>query len=101
MIFENALLTDDEKVRACELSMKAGAGYVKTSTGFSSGGATVEDIQLMAKTVAPKKLGVKAAGGIRTYADALRMIAAGATRIGASASVAIVEEAQARAARKG
>jgi len=101
VIFENALLTDDEKVRACELSMKAGAGYVKTSTGFSSGGATVEDIQLMAKTVAPKKLGVKAAGGIRTYDDAVKMIAAGATRIGASASVKIVEEAQARAARKG
>jgi len=101
VIFETALLTDDEKIRACELSMKAGADYVKTSTGFSSGGATAEDIRLMAKTVAPKKLGVKAAGGIRTYDDAVRMITAGATRIGASASVKIVEEAQARAARKG
>jgi deoxyribose-phosphate aldolase len=101
VIFETALLTDDEKVRACELSMKAGADYVKTSTGFSSGGATVDDIRLMAKTVAPKKLGVKASGGIRTYDDAIKMIAAGATRIGASASVKMMEEAQARAARKG
>jgi deoxyribose-phosphate aldolase len=101
VIFETALLTDDEKVRACELSMKAGADYVKTSTGFSSGGATTEDITLMAKTVAPKKLGVKASGGIRTYDDAIRMIVAGATRIGASASVKIVEEARSRAAQKG
>jgi deoxyribose-phosphate aldolase len=101
VIFETALLTDDEKVRACELSMKAGADYVKTSTGFSSGGATVDDIRLMAKTVAPKKLGVKASGGIRTYEDAIKMIGAGATRIGASASVKIVEHAQALAARKG
>ncbi|MCX6545307.1 MAG: deoxyribose-phosphate aldolase [Acidobacteria bacterium] len=101
VIFETALLTDDEKIRACELSMKAGADYVKTSTGFSSGGATAEDVRLMAQTVAPKKLGVKAAGGIRTYDDAVKMITAGATRIGASASVKIVEEAQARAARKG
>ena len=101
VIFETALLTDDEKVRACELSMKAGADYVKTSTGFASGGATAEDIALMAKTVAPKKLGVKASGGIRTYDDAVRMIAAGATRIGASASVTIVEEAKARAPQKG
>ena len=100
VIFETALLTDDEKVRACELSMKAGADYVKTSTGFSSGGATVEDIRLMARTVAPKKLGVKASGGVRTYDDAIKMIAAGATRIGASSSVKIVEEARARAARK-
>jgi deoxyribose-phosphate aldolase len=101
VIFETALLTDEEKVKACELSMKAGADYVKTSTGFSSGGATAEDVALMAKTVAPKKLGVKASGGVRTYDDAMKMIAAGATRIGASASVKIVEEAQARAARKG
>ena len=101
VIFETALLTDEEKVTACELSMKAGAGYVKTSTGFSSGGATPADIALMAKTVAPKKLGVKASGGIRTYDDAIRMIQAGATRIGASASVKIVEEARARAAQKG
>jgi deoxyribose-phosphate aldolase len=101
VIFETALLTDEEKVRACELSMKAGADYVKTSTGFASGGATAEDIALMAKTVAPKKLGVKASGGIRTYDDAVRMIAAGATRIGASASVRILDEARARAPQKG
>jgi deoxyribose-phosphate aldolase len=101
VIFETALLTDDEKITACELSMKAGADYVKTSTGFSSGGATAEDIALMAKTVAPKKLGVKASGGVRTYDDAIRMIQAGATRIGASASVTIVAEARARAAQKG
>jgi deoxyribose-phosphate aldolase len=101
VIFETALLTDDEKVRACEISMKAGADYVKTSTGFSSGGATPDDIRLMAKTVAPKKLGVKASGGVRTYDDAVRMIEAGATRIGASASVKIVEAARAIAAQKG
>jgi deoxyribose-phosphate aldolase len=101
VIFETALLTDEEKVRACELSMKAGADYVKTSTGFASGGATAEDIALMARTVAPKKLGVKASGGIRTYDDAVRMIEAGATRIGASASVRILEEAKARAPQKG
>jgi deoxyribose-phosphate aldolase len=101
VIFETALLTDEEKIRACELSMKAGADYVKTSTGFSSGGATTDDIALMAKTVASKKLGVKASGGIRTYEDAARMIGAGATRIGASASVKILEEARARAAQKG
>jgi deoxyribose-phosphate aldolase len=101
VIFETALLTDEEKVRACELSMKAGADYVKTSTGFASGGATAEDIALMAKAVAPRKLGVKASGGIRTYDDAVKMIAAGATRIGASASVKILEEARARAGQKG
>jgi deoxyribose-phosphate aldolase len=101
VIFETALLTDDEKVTACQLSMKAGASYVKTSTGFSSGGATAGDIALMAKTVAPKRLGVKASGGVRTYDDAIRMIRAGATRIGASASVKIVDEARARAAQKG
>lgn len=101
VIFETALLSDEEKVRACELSMKAGADYVKTSTGFSSGGATAEDIALMAKTVAPRKLGVKASGGIRTYDDAVTMILAGATRIGASASVKIVGEAKARAAQEG
>jgi deoxyribose-phosphate aldolase len=99
VIFENALLTDDEKVKACELSMRAGADYVKTSTGFASSGATVEDVALMARTVAPKKLGVKAAGGIRTYDDAVRMIRAGARRIGASASVKIIEEARARQRR--
>lgn len=94
VILENSLLTDDEKVLACELSMQARADYVKTSTGFSTGGATAEDIALMARTVAPKKLGVKASGGVRTYADAMKMIAAGATRIGASSSIKIVEEAR-------
>jgi deoxyribose-phosphate aldolase len=98
VIFENALLTDDEKIKACALSLKAGADFVKTSTGFASGGATPEDVALMARHVAARRLGVKAAGGIRTYDDAVRMIRAGATRIGASASVRIVEEARARAA---
>lgn len=93
VIFETALLTNEEKVRACEMSMRAGAAFVKTSTGFSSGGATVEDIALMARTVAPRKLGVKASGGVRTYADAMRMIEAGATRIGSSNGVKILEEA--------
>jgi|NGEPerStandDraft_6_1074524.scaffolds.fasta_scaffold01170_7 deoxyribose-phosphate aldolase len=101
VILETALLTDPEKVRGCELAMKAGADFVKTSTGFSKGGATVEDIELMARTVAPRKLGVKASGGIRTYADVVRMIRAGATRVGCSSSVSIMEEAQALAARKG
>jgi deoxyribose-phosphate aldolase len=93
VILETALLTDEEKIRGCKLAMKAGADYVKTSTGFSKAGATVEDVALMARTVAPRKLGVKAAGGIRTYADLVKMVQAGATRIGASSSVKIVEEA--------
>lgn len=96
VILENSLLTDEEKIRACELSMQARADFVKTSTGFSTGGATAEDIALMARTVAPKKLGVKASGGVRTYADAMKMIAAGATRVGASSSVKIVEEARSK-----
>lgn len=101
VILETSLLTDEEKVRACELSMKAGADFVKTSTGFSKGGATPEDIALMSRTVAPRKLGVKASGGVRTYADALKMIQAGATRIGSSNSVKMIEEAQAaQAGRK-
>ena len=99
VILETALLTDEEKVRACELSMKAGADYVKTSTGFSSGGATAEDIALMARTVAPRKLGVKASGGIRTLADLLKMVKAGATRVGAAARVEILEEARAAAGK--
>jgi deoxyribose-phosphate aldolase len=94
VILETALLADEEKVRGCELAMKASADYVKTSTGFSSKGATAEDVALMSRTVAPKKLGVKAAGGIRTYADLLKMVEAGATRVGASSSVKIVEEAR-------
>lgn len=93
VILETALLTEEEKVRACEISMKAGADFVKTSTGFSSGGATAEDIALMARVVAPKKLGVKASGGVRTYADIVKMVQAGATRVGCSSSVKIMEEA--------
>ena len=89
VIIETCLLTDEEKVRACELSVKAGADFVKTSTGFSTGGATAEDIALMRKTVGPN-VGVKASGGVRTREDADKMVAAGASRIGASASVAIV-----------
>lgn len=95
VIIETSLLSNEEKVRACELSMKADADFVKTSTGFGPGGATAEDIALMSKTVAPRKLGVKASGGVRTYADALKMIRAGATRIGSSNSIKIVEEAKA------
>lgn len=90
VILETALLTDDEKVLACQLAKKAGANFVKTSTGFSKGGATVEDVALMRKIVGPE-IGVKAAGGVRTYEDALHMIEAGATRLGTSSGVAIVK----------
>ena len=93
VILETALLSDEEKVRGCQLAMKAGADFVKTSTGFSKAGATVEDVALMARTVAPRKLGVKAAGGIRTFADVVKMVEAGATRVGSSNSVKILEEA--------
>ena len=89
VILETCLLTDEEKVRASELSVEAGADFVKTSTGFSTGGATAADISLMRKTVGPT-IGVKASGGIRTTEDVDAMIKAGASRIGASASVAIV-----------
>ncbi|RLL48038.1 deoxyribose-phosphate aldolase [Oceanobacillus piezotolerans] len=89
VIIETALLTDEEKVRACKLAKEAGADFVKTSTGFSSGGATVEDIKLMRETVGPD-LGVKASGGVRDYDAVKAMIEAGATRIGASSGVAIV-----------
>jgi len=93
VIIEAAYLTDEEKVEACALSKAAGADYVKTSTGFGPSGATVEDVALMRRVVGPE-MGVKAAGGIRTAEDAKAMIAAGATRIGASASVKIVGEAK-------
>ncbi len=93
VIIEAALLTDEEKEVACQLSMAAGADFVKTSTGFGPGGATADDVALMRRVVGPA-LGVKAAGGIRSYADAVKMIDAGASRIGASASVQIVQEAQ-------
>ncbi len=89
VILETALLTREEKVRACLLAKDAGADFVKTSTGFAGGGATVEDVALMRETVGPE-MGVKASGGVRTTEDARRMIAAGATRIGASASIAII-----------
>jgi len=89
VIIEACLLTDEEKVKACELSKEAGADFVKTSTGFSTGGATAEDIALMRKTVGPE-LGVKASGAVRDFETAKKMVDAGATRIGASASVAIV-----------
>jgi len=93
VIIEAALLTDEEKVVACQLAKVAGADFVKTSTGFGPGGATPEDVALMRRVVGPS-IGVKAAGGIRTYADAQKMIAAGASRIGASASVKILQEAE-------
>ncbi|MCC7173418.1 MAG: deoxyribose-phosphate aldolase [Planctomycetes bacterium] len=95
VILETALLTDAEKVRACELAVRAGADFVKTSTGFSKGGATAADVELMRRTVGPR-VGVKASGGVRDQAGANAMIAAGATRIGASASVTIVRGGTAR-----
>jgi deoxyribose-phosphate aldolase len=93
VIIETCLLTDDEKVKACGLAMAAGAQYVKTSTGFSTGGATENDVRLMRKTVGDA-LGVKASGGIRDYETAMKMIEAGASRLGASASVGIVNQAK-------
>jgi len=100
VIIEAALLTDDEKVKACQLAVAAGAGFVKTSTGFGPGGATVHDVALMRRTVGPN-IGVKAAGGIRSYQDALAMINAGATRLGTSAGVRIMQEAQAASTQSG
>ena len=91
VIIECCLLTEEEKVRACELTVEGGADFVKTSTGFSTGGATVEDVALMRRTVGPD-FGVKAAGGIHTLAEAVSMIEAGATRLGVSAAVSILEE---------
>lgn len=93
VIIETSLLTDEEKVRACELSRRARANFVKTSTGFASGGATADDVALMASVVRGAGMEVKASGGIKSFTDAKRMIEAGATRIGASASIAIVHEA--------
>jgi deoxyribose-phosphate aldolase len=93
VILETSLLSDQEKVRACKLSKEVGADFVKTSTGFSTGGATVEDIRLMRETVGPL-MGVKASGGIRDTAAAKAMISAGASRLGTSASVAIVTDAK-------
>lgn len=93
VIIETCLLTDEEKVKACELSVLAKANYVKTSTGFSTGGATASDIALMRKAVGPN-FGVKASGGIRSYEDAKLMIEAGASRIGASSGIKIVTHQQ-------
>ena len=92
VIIETALLTDEEKVKACELAKEAGADFVKTSTGFSTGGAKVADIRLMRETVGPD-MGVKASGGVHNAEEALAMIEAGATRIGSSTGVAIVSGA--------
>ena len=89
IILETCLLTPEEKIRACKLVVESGARFVKTSTGFSTGGATVEDVKLMRETAGPK-FGVKASGGIRDTKTALAMIEAGATRLGTSAGVAIV-----------
>jgi len=89
VIIETALLTDEEKVKATELIIEAGADFVKTATGFNGGGATVKDVQLLHKT-ARGKIQVKAAGGVKTYEDALKILGAGATRIGASGAVAII-----------
>lgn len=89
VILEMGLLSSDEKVRACWLAVAAGADFVKTSTGFGPGGATVADVELMRRTVGPA-IGVKASGGIRTLEDALALVAAGATRLGTSRGVALV-----------
>ena len=91
VIIETCLLTEDEKVRACNLSLEAGANFVKTSTGFNGKGATVEDIRLI-KSVVGNKMKIKASGGIRDYETAIKMIEAGANRIGASSSVKIVQD---------
>lgn len=93
VIIETALLTDEEKVRACQAAKKAGADFVKTSTGFSKGGATVADVALMRRVVG-SELGVKASGGVKSIEDARAMVEAGATRIGASVGVKIAQEAE-------
>lgn len=95
VIIETCLLSDEEKVKACELSMEAGANFVKTSTGFSTAGAKVEDVELM-KSIVGDNLEVKASGGIRDLDTALKMIEAGATRLGVSAGVQIVKEYQSK-----
>lgn len=99
VIIETALLNEEEKVTACLLAKEAGADYVKTSTGFSGGGATVEDVSLMRRVVGPE-MGVKASGGVKDYEDAREMMDAGATRIGASAGVKIVAGEQEVASTK-
>lgn len=99
VIIEAVLLTDEEKTIACLIAKEAGADFVKTSTGFASGGATVHDVALMRRVVGPE-MGVKAAGGVRTYEDAEKMVEAGATRIGASAGVKIIQGPQGAGAEK-
>jgi deoxyribose-phosphate aldolase len=89
VIIETCLLTDEEKVRACQLAKEAGADFVKTSTGFSTGGATVEAVKLMRETVGPE-MGVKASGGVRTHEDLIKMVEAGANRIGTSSGAKII-----------
>jgi len=91
VIIETSYLSDDEKVQACRLAQESGAAFVKTSTGFGSGGATVDDVRLMRRTVG-ERFGVKAAGGLRTYKDCIAMIEAGANRIGTSSTVQILKE---------
>jgi deoxyribose-phosphate aldolase len=93
VIIEAALLTDEEKISACALSKAAGADYVKTSTGFGPGGATVADVELMRRVVGPD-IGVKAAGGVRDYEVLKSLVSAGASRVGASAGVKIVKESK-------
>lgn len=92
VIIETCLLTDKEKILACQIAKEYGADFVKTSTGFSTGGATEHDIELMRKTVGDK-MGVKASGGIKTYEDAIKMINAGANRLGTSSGIAIMKSA--------
>lgn len=98
-ILETALLHDAEKAAACRIALLAGADFVKTSTGFGPGGATVEDVALLRRAVGPR-MGVKASGGIRTLEDLRKMVVAGASRIGASASVRIIEQRAEQAARE-
>ena len=92
VIIETCLLTDKEKILACQIAKEYGADFVKTSTGFSTGGATEHDIELMRKTVGDK-MGVKASGGIKSYEDAIKMINAGANRLGTSSGIAIIKSA--------
>ena len=96
VILETCLLTDEEKRQACKICVEAGAGFVKTSTGFSTSGATIEDVRLMREAVGPN-IGVKASGGVRDYQTACAMIEAGATRLGTSSGMAIVEASNVRA----
>ena len=91
VIFENCYLTNEEKIRLCEIALRVGPSFIKTSTGFGSGGATVEDVRLM-KSCVGEKIKIKAAGGVRTLQQALSMIEAGASRIGTSCGVQIVDE---------